>query len=48
MEKRISWYVLPKIIVVGKRPIPYDLRTYEHVFEGISDNTLLFYTGTSL
>ena len=37
-----------KKVVVGKRPIPYGLCVYEHVFEGMSGNTLLFYTGTSL
>ena len=37
-----------KKVVVYKRPIPYGLCVYEHVFEGMSGNTLLFYTGTSL
>ena len=33
-EKKLLW------------PIPYGLCTYEHEFEGISGNTVLFYTGT--
>ena len=48
MAKRMSWCTFLKIVVVGKRPILYGLCAYEHVFEGMSGNTLLFYTGTSL
>ena len=48
MAKRMSCCALPKKVVVGKRPIPYGLCTYEHVLEGMSGNMLLFYTGTSL
>ena len=47
-QRECLWCTFPKIIVVGKRLIPYDLCAYEHVFEGISGNTLLFCTGTSL
>ena len=47
-QRECLWCAFPKIVVVGKRLIPYDLCAYEHVFEGISGNTLLFCTGTSL
>ena len=37
-----------KNVVVGKMSIPYGLCAYDHIFEEMSGNTLLFYTGTSL
>ena len=48
IAKRMSWCALPKKVVVAKRPISYGLCTYEHVFEGVSGDTVIFYTGTSL
>ena len=48
MAKRMSWCVFLKIVVVVKRTAVYGLCAYEHVFEGMSGNTILLHTGTSL